>query len=149
MTSIMSEMVAFLIFVIFSQTWKLILDRVIHANRFNFPSAPLNSVVSSLESGWWCCLYCSGQIGIRLMVLIIDSDQVWLRSHFLLFCTDFEGTFKLFYNAWELFISILECIVYKTCDNANSFVFFSQNEMEMEIWKWKSNIWSALYCFNL
>ena len=51
LTDIMSEMVVVLIFVLISQTWKLISDRVIPATQFNFLSAPLNSVVSSLESG--------------------------------------------------------------------------------------------------
>ena len=51
LTDIMSEMAVVLIFVLISQTWKLISDRVIPATQFNFLSAPLNSVVSSLESG--------------------------------------------------------------------------------------------------
>ena len=73
----MSEMVAVLIFVLISQTWKLISDRVIPATQFNFPSALLNSVVSFLESGWWHCLDSSELIGIRLIVLMY-----WFKSVF-------------------------------------------------------------------
>ena len=50
-----------------------------------------------------------------------------LVKYFLVFYISFKGTFKLFYNAWELFISTPEDIVYTTRDNANYFVFFSPN----------------------
>ena len=70
LADIMSEMVAVLIFILISETWKLISGRGIPATQFNFPSAHLSSVVSSLESGRLSCLDCSGLIGIRLMVLM-------------------------------------------------------------------------------
>ena len=70
LTDIMSEVVIVLIFVLISQTWKLISGRVITATQFSFPSAPLTSVVFSLESWRWCCIDCFGLTGNRLMVLM-------------------------------------------------------------------------------
>ena len=108
-----SEMVAVLIFVLISLTWKLISGQVIPATQFNFqlllfavwlPLSKMNDAVALtvlgwLGSDWWCLCIDFDWFEYDWAISVLSEMNINVVNYFFVFCTDFKGTFKLLYNA--------------------------------------------------